>query len=262
MARAIRNFYKGGIYHVIQRGINRAYIFEDHLDKAMFLEIIKETMIADPFEVLYYVIMDNHYHLLLQMKDASIGKVMQRINLSYSKYFNKKYHRSGTIFGSRYTCISIKDTKQFMTTVMYNAYNPVKAKMVKHPEEYRWCAHLEVVSSRTTIINRRKLLEVMDKDLDKAEHLYKMLLSEKINGIKRCYTEDEIKQSRKEVMQVALEKLCSSPDQYNEVLKGNRTYELMAIKKQFIKNMLASGFKPPELAIFLNMSSRSVNLHK
>jgi len=262
MSKATRNFFEGGMYHIIQRGNNKTYIFDDQLDKAMFLNIIKETMAKLPFDMLYYVLMDNHYHLLLCMKKDSIAKIMHKINLNYSKYYNQKYNRTGTIFGTRYTCVDIKDTRQYMTVILYNAYNPVKAKIVKHPEEYRWCAHLEVVSSHRSIINRKKMLQMIDKDESKARELYQLLLSEKIKGIKREKADDEIKEIREEVMMTILREICGSDINARDVLDGNRTSVLINLKKCAIEAYLKQGFKPLEIALFLNMSVRRIREYK
>lgn len=145
------------------------------------LSIIKDTMIKMPFDVLYYVIMDNHYHLLLRMNEIPIDKIMCRINTMYSKYYNKKYNRSGTIFGSRSGSVHIKDTRQYLSVILYNAYNPVKAKIVKHPEQYKWCAHMEIVSKHGYIVNREKMLGIIDRDAARAMAIYDDLLKEKIS---------------------------------------------------------------------------------
>lgn len=262
MPRARRNFYEGGIYHIIQRGNNRSYIFDDQLDKAYFLNLVKETMISHPFDVLYYVIMDNHYHLLFQMKKTPINEIMFRINMRYGKYYNAKYNRTGTIFGDRYSCVSIKDVRQYMTVILYNAYNPVKAKIVKHPEEYRWCAHLEVVSSQRYILNKKKMLEIIDKDESKAIEIYKNLLNEKIKGIKREKSEDEIKQRRNEEMRTLLHDLCKCKDKMSALLSGDRSPAIIAVKKQFILALFERGFGPIEIADYLKMSTRGVREYR
>ncbi len=176
MPRPKRNFIEGGIYHIIQRGNNKAYIYDDQSDKACFLNIIRETKTMMPFEVLYYVIMDNHYHLVLRMNETSISKIMWRVNMRYSVYFNKKYDRTGTIFGSRYKSVSIKSTRQFMTVIQYNSLNPVKANIVMQPEQYKWSAHMEVISKKHYILNRDKLLEKFDEDSVKAMEIYEDLV--------------------------------------------------------------------------------------
>ena len=253
-----RNYFKGGIYHIIHRGNNRAYIFDDHLDKAFFLSLIKVTMIKMPFDVLYYVIMDNHYHILLRMNEIPIDKIMCRINTLYSKYYNKKYNRSGTIFGTRPGSIHIKDTRQYMSVILYNAYNPVKAKIVKHPEQYKWCAHLEVISKNQYIVNREKTLELIDNNPSKAMAIYEDLLNEKIKGFKREKSQDEIREIRNEVMMTMLLEITNAQSIADAILKGDRQSSLMSLKKCFIKTLYDKGFVATEIALFLNMSAKRI----
>ena len=262
MPRALRNFFEGGIYHIIQRGNNRSYIFDDQLDKAYFLNLVKETMVTHPFDVLYYVIMDNHYHLLLRMKKTPISDIMRRINMLYGKYYNTKYNRIGTIFGSRYTCVTIKDVRQYMTVILYNAYNPVKAKIVKHPEEYRWCAHLEVISSQRHILNKKKMLEIIDRDETKAIEIYTNLLNEKVKGIKREKAEDEIRELRDGEMSTLLHNLCDCEARMKAILAGDRSQAIMDIKRQFIHALFERGFESIEIANYLKMSTRGVREYK
>ena len=82
MGRRLRQFVSGGIYHIVQRGHNRSYIFNEQTDKSIFLDIIKQTKLSMPFHLLYYVLMDNHYHLIVQMDSAPLEKAMHAINLA------------------------------------------------------------------------------------------------------------------------------------------------------------------------------------
>lgn len=148
MSRKPRIVYDGAIYHITQRGNNRAYIYNDQLDKAKFCDLLKETMTMEDysFSLLYYVLMDNHYHLVIETQEASIDRIMHRINMLYTKYFNKKYGRSGVLYEGRYTGMLILDNSYLMTVIRYIAYNPVRAELVKSPADYRWCAHLDILS--------------------------------------------------------------------------------------------------------------------
>jgi REP element-mobilizing transposase RayT len=262
MARKPRNYYEGGIYHVIQRGNNKSYIFDEQLDKAMFCEFIKETMAELPFDLLYYVLMDSHYHLVLQMKEVSIGDVMHKINMSYSKFYNQKYGRCGTIFGSRLTSILVRDARHFMTLIPYVAYNPVKAKMVKHPRDYRWSAHLEVVSAQQFMINRQRMLSFFHSDDEKAVEIYEGLIDNLINGIPITDSVDQIKEKHQQVMRTLLRELVGSEELYQRVLSRERSHEVVGIKKKFIELATIKGFETIEIATLLNIAPRTVREHR
>jgi REP element-mobilizing transposase RayT len=65
LAREWREEYKGGIYHVTARGNNKEYIFKESIDKGYFIKLLKESMEGMSFRVYGYVLMDNHYHLII-----------------------------------------------------------------------------------------------------------------------------------------------------------------------------------------------------
>ena len=112
MGRDIRMEYKGGLYHVIARGNNKEYIFKESIDKGYFIkQIIKQIKKASQcmgFKLFGYVLMDNHYHLMIQTMDKRLQDIMHQINNIYSKYFNYKYKRVGHVFQSRYKAILVQ----------------------------------------------------------------------------------------------------------------------------------------------------------
>lgn len=137
MVRIPRQTLTGGIYHIIQRGHNRAYIFNDQMDKLTFLDLVKKCKAAYPFHILFYVLMDNHYHLIIEIQDMQLGALMKRINQTYSQYYHRKHACTGTVYGTRYRVFPVTDKAYFYQLIMYLAHNPVKAGIVKHPVEYR-----------------------------------------------------------------------------------------------------------------------------
>ena len=95
MGRNPRIEYNGGIYHVISRGNNREHILKESFDKQYFIDQVKEFKNPLGLKIFGYVIMDNHYHLLLQTTNKPLHTIMHQLNNRYSKYFNKKYLRFG-----------------------------------------------------------------------------------------------------------------------------------------------------------------------
>jgi len=94
--------YPGAFYHVIQRGNNRENIFLNDTDKSLYLNHLVELKKKFDFILLGYVLMDNHYHLLLQTGEDPLHKIIFRQNMYYSRYFNKEHNRSGHLYGDRY----------------------------------------------------------------------------------------------------------------------------------------------------------------
>lgn len=164
MGRKPVECFPGAVLHIIQRGNNKNYIFADDADKKAFLQIISDLLELFDFQMLFYCLMDNHYHLILLMGDDLIGKIMQRLNASYARYYNKRHDCIGTVFCGRYKGILMRSDRQFFRTLHYIAHNPVKAKMAGHPNEYRWGAHYAMINGDFSLIARSELLRHFSDD--------------------------------------------------------------------------------------------------
>ena len=85
--------------------------------------------------------MDNHYHLILETPKGNLLKVMHGINGRYTGYFNRKYGRVGHLFQGRYRGIVIDKDSYLIVLSRYVHLNPVRARVVERPEQYRWSSY-------------------------------------------------------------------------------------------------------------------------
>lgn len=138
MPRAARKKSATGIYHVLMRVINQQRIFEDEDDFVSYLRILERVKRDNPFVLYAYCLMDNHVHLLVGERDASLSRVVQRIGVSYAYRFNKKYDRTGHLFQDRFKSEPVEDDAYFVTVLRYIHANPVKAGLCRSAEQYRW----------------------------------------------------------------------------------------------------------------------------
>lgn len=140
MGRPLRIEYPGALYHITSRGNERRKIFRDDTERETFFNILKDY--HDRFGILIhsYVLMDNHYHLILETPKGDLLKVMHGINSRYTAYFNRRYKRSGHLFQGRYKAIIDKDA-YLIPLSRYVHLNPVRAKIVERPEEYKWSSY-------------------------------------------------------------------------------------------------------------------------
>ncbi|MFH0928137.1 MAG: transposase, partial [bacterium] len=138
MPRIARSYILGGdAYHVICRGNNREQIFRSDDDFLFFLNIVRKVKINHHFLLYHYVLMTNHIHFVLRPSDPELlAKIMQSINLRYSIYYKNKYNRIGHLWQDRYISLVIKDDSYLSTCGIYIELNPVRAGIVKAPEEY------------------------------------------------------------------------------------------------------------------------------
>jgi putative transposase len=105
MPRQARLDVPGALHHIMVRGINKAYIFDDDEYKARFLERIGQNVIEGKCSVYAWVLMDNHVHILFKSGKHGISAVMRKLLTWYSQYYNRRHKRSGHLFENRYKSI-------------------------------------------------------------------------------------------------------------------------------------------------------------
>ncbi|MFX4262584.1 REP-associated tyrosine transposase [Pelotomaculum propionicicum] len=138
MPRQMRKLSESKIYHVMIRGNEKKDIFLDDEDREELLYIIREKNKEKKWNIYAYCLMNNHVHLLINEGVDEIARIMQRINISYAHYFNKKYKRVGHLLQDRYRSENIEDNSYMLACVRYIHNNPVKAGIVKDAALYRW----------------------------------------------------------------------------------------------------------------------------
>ena len=141
MARKVRIELPGGLYHVITRGNNRRRIFDSPADYDKFLSLLSAQKTKLPFFLYAYCLMTNHVHLLIERQTDAIGRIMHRLLTGYSQYFNRRYRRVGHLLQGRHKAILCQSDQYLSELVRYIHLNPVRARMVCKPEQYRYSSH-------------------------------------------------------------------------------------------------------------------------
>jgi REP element-mobilizing transposase RayT len=148
MGRPLRIEYPGALYHITSRGNEKRDIFLEDSDRNQFLELLEDYHERFDLVVHCFVLMGNHYHLTMETPRGNLLKVMHGINSSYTGYFNRKYDRVGHLFQGRYRGILVDKDSYLLELTRYVHLNPVRAKMVKRPEEYPWSSYVGYVWKR------------------------------------------------------------------------------------------------------------------
>ena len=126
MARAWRIERAGGRYHVTARGNERKPIYRDESDREHFLELLAESTERFGLRVHAYVLMDNHYHVLVETPEANLSRAMQWVNVSYSLWFNRRHGRVGHLFQGRFSAVVVEDEAGWQEVARYVHLNPVR----------------------------------------------------------------------------------------------------------------------------------------
>jgi len=150
MGRAWRIEYEGAFYHILSRGNEQGDIFYDNTDRGRFLDTIGELSERFAVDIFAYVLMDNHYHLLLQTRRANLSKAMQWFGTTYTRRFNNRHNRSGHLFQGRFKSIIIENDSYLMQLSCYIHRNPLRAGIVKRLADYRWSSYLSYGYGKST----------------------------------------------------------------------------------------------------------------
>ncbi len=199
------------IYHILNRGVEKRQIFMDKQDYLRFIHNLYELNNQDRVETTYhnfrdygnngkiakvnkkprkplvdimaFCLMPNHYHTLLTPRvENGIPRFMQKVNMGYSKYFNQKYVRTGTLFQGRYRNILVTNNTHFLHLPFYIHFNPLdlaypewRDNKISNPKKaleflksYRWSSHLDYLGVKNfpSILNMRPLMEVFGSHND------------------------------------------------------------------------------------------------
>jgi len=161
-------------YHIISRTALDGLPFGD-IEKEALVEVIKKFSAIYFVDVLGFVAMGNHFHLLIMMhpetsasgedirhrygllygeksrfpegkmshfrsKWCNLSEFIKEIKQTFSRYYNKRYDRKGTLWGERFKSVILERGEAVVNCLSYIDLNPVRAGIVKRPEDYRWCS--------------------------------------------------------------------------------------------------------------------------
>ncbi|MBL4770533.1 MAG: transposase [Planctomycetes bacterium] len=136
MARKPRFDFPGTWHHVTNRGIAKRVLFETRSDGRYFLSRLAKQVRAGRIEVHAFCLMTTHFHLLVRSPNGEMSEAMRRAQNDYSRYFNRKRQRDGSLIRGRFFSKPVYSDQYRHTLIRYIDANPVKASMVKHSFEY------------------------------------------------------------------------------------------------------------------------------
>lgn len=202
----------GEIYHICNRGVDKRDIFMDDEDRFRFVHDLfefndknkiknlgyfmkpnevglhyikkKEPLV----EILAFCMMNNHYHLVLRQKvEGGITEFMRKLGTGYTNYFNKKYERTGALFGGKFKSICIKKDAHFMYLPIYVHLNPLDMKFpewrekklkninqaIEFLDSYRWSSYMDYTGQKNfpSLINKEFLLKRIGTEVNSKKEI-------------------------------------------------------------------------------------------
>lgn len=129
-------------FHVINRGNNRQIVFRDRQDFAYFLKLLKRFKKELDFKFYHFCLMPNHIHLMIEPTiEGSLSRVMLKLTLAYTRYFNSKYKGVGHVWQGRYKCSLLDRDNYFIWCGIYNELNPFRAGLIEKMEDWQWSSY-------------------------------------------------------------------------------------------------------------------------
>ena len=148
MARPLRIERPGGRYHVTAHGNEQRRIFRQDADRLHFLELLAELGQRFGARVHAYVLMDNHFHLLLETPEANLSRAMQWLGVSYSVWHNRRHNRTGHLFQGRFRAVVVEDDAGWQEVARYTHLNPVRVAGLGPDQRRRAAGRAGVVGKR------------------------------------------------------------------------------------------------------------------
>jgi REP element-mobilizing transposase RayT len=246
VARKPRVHYEDAIYHVIARGNNKTHVFEADEEKGKYLEFLAGYKKRYGFQLFAYVIMDNHVHLLLQVRKEPLAKIMQGIQQRYTQYYNWHHKHSGHVFEQRYKAFLCEKESYLMTLICYIHQNPVRANILEGIN-YRWSSHQSYINRVPGLVNLEFILDTLSTNPDEAMGQYLKLVgavvdvpkynseSEQGTGAQQTLKEEKEKRWTELTWEQLVERITVEEEVDREQLVGKcRIRQVVTARKRLI----------------------------
>ena len=143
MARPLRIEIPDGYYHVMNRGNNRQDIFLSDKDRIAFMEALAVSCEIHDVHLMAYVLMTNHFHLLVRTARANLSEFMRHFQVTYTVRFNRRSRRSGHVFQGRFKSLLVEADEYFLPLSRYIHLNPIRSRRFKNADVHTRAGHLK-----------------------------------------------------------------------------------------------------------------------
>lgn len=186
MARKSRIHYPNALYHVMLRGNGGQDIFFSSADRHHFYLLLQEGIERYKNRIHAFCLMTNHVHLVIQVGEISLSRIMQNVTFRYARYINTKKKRNGHLFQGRYKALLIDGDSYLLELVRYIHCNPVRAFLTRIPEGYQWSSHNAYLGKKSiSWLTTDLVLSQFSGQEKKARELYEKFMQEGIAEAQR-----------------------------------------------------------------------------
>ncbi len=225
----------GSLYHVISRGIERKKIFSDNQDREEFVRRFNKGLEETNCMCYAWVLMDNHFHLLLKPLKQPISQLMRKLLSGYVGYYNARHKRVGHLFQNRYKSILCQEDVYLKELIRYIHLNPVRSKRVETIAELKsfcWSSHPALLGKKLQCI--QYVEEVLglfgDKKLEARKSYLKFLKEGWYQGYKKEYSGGGLLRSVGGMKGIRLLKRFKEKWQYDSRILGSGDFVEQCLK--------------------------------
>ena len=163
MPRANRYILPGYVYHLTHRCHNRSFLLRFAIDRNAYLLRLRKSAREYQISILNYSLTCNHTHMLaITHRINSISRLMQKLEGQFAVHYNLRKDRSGAFWGERFHCTMVESGEHLWNCMKYIDLNMVRAGVVGHPVDWRWCGYHELVGRRRRyrLLDLRRVVEL------------------------------------------------------------------------------------------------------
>jgi putative transposase len=183
MPRPLRLHVPAAFYHVTLRGNHQHDIFFRPADRDLFNELTAEVIERFAARLHGYCLMSNHVHLLLQVGDTPLGRIMLRIAGRYARTIQRNLQTTGHLFEKRYHAILVDADAYLLELLRYIHLNPVRAHLVARPHDYPWSSHHAYLGTQSQPwVTTEFALRMLDTRHDKAIDAYRRFIERDVDA--------------------------------------------------------------------------------
>ncbi len=175
MPRQPRVAFAGALYHATARGNDGMAIFRTDADRAHFLALLARAVERFGWRCHAYCLMDNHFHLVVETPQPNVSRGMQWLNGAYAQGFNRRYGRTGHLFGGRFHSVLIDGERQLAAVARYVVANPVRARICVDAARFVWSSYRATagISQRPRFLTVRTVLRPFGSSVARARRAYR-----------------------------------------------------------------------------------------
>lgn len=175
MSRPVRIEFPGAVYHVTSKGRDAQVVFRDQEDRGVFLNVVENVVDRFGWLIHSYVLMDDHYHLVVEVPAANLSKGMRQLNGVYTQHVNRRHQQEGPIFQGRFKSVLLEKKNYLLPVCRHVVTNPLRAETAQNYASYKWSSYRAIAGQVRTpaFLHTSELLSHFGKRQKDAQRKYR-----------------------------------------------------------------------------------------